>query len=140
MKTFRLSGTSTACYTVLIVLLALAFAGTRAARRTTPWISTAPTTTRRWRRRRPGRHPVHPRGLVPAAGYQRLTSTGTGGVTNANPLLTKGRGEAENSNVDMNYFMGICATHNVLVADFEEGASGSAPGLELPSTEVGVLR
>ena len=47
------------------------------------------------------------------------TTTGTGGVTSAIPLLTKGRGEAEGSNVDMNYFLGIRSTDNVLVADYE---------------------
>ena len=35
------------------------------------------------------------------------TTTGTGGVTSAIPLVTKGRGEAEGSNVDMNWFLGI---------------------------------
>ena len=44
----------------------------------------------------------------------------------------QGAGQAENSNRDMNYFLGICATDNVLVADFEEGASGSAPGSNHP--------
>jgi hypothetical protein len=58
-------------------------------------------------------------------------STGTGGVT-AVPLITKGRGEAEASNVDMNYFLGIRGTDGVLVADFEEGATGSSPGLNHP--------
>ena len=51
------------------------------------------------------------------------TSTGTGGVT-AIPLVTKGRSENDNSNVDMNYFLGISpvtsgATANVLMVDFE---------------------
>ncbi|MEI6083673.1 MAG: LamG-like jellyroll fold domain-containing protein [Verrucomicrobiota bacterium] len=49
-------------------------------------------------------------------GTGATTSTGGGG-TIAVPLVTKGRGEAENSNVDMNYFLGISNT--VLVADFE---------------------
>jgi hypothetical protein len=52
------------------------------------------------------------------------TSTGTGGVS-AIPLLTKGRAEAEGSNVDMNYFLGIDATSGKLVADFEDSASGA---------------
>ncbi len=47
-------------------------------------------------------------------------NTGTGGV-DAIPLVTKGRGEAEGSNVDMNYFLGIRTSDGVLVADFEEG-------------------
>ena len=59
------------------------------------------------------------------------TSTGTGGV-DAIPLVTKGRAEGENSNVDMNYFLGIRASDGVLVADFEEGAAGATPGLNHP--------
>ncbi|MGZ4318608.1 MAG: LamG domain-containing protein, partial [Gaiellaceae bacterium] len=61
-------------------------------------------------------------------------STGTGGLTSAIPLVTKGRGEAENSNVDMNYFLGIDATSGKLVADFEEGATGASPGQNHPIT------
>src|SRR5687768_15871461 len=48
-------------------------------------------------------------------------STGTGGLTAAVPLVTKGRGEGDNSDVDMNYFFGIDNT-GVLAADFEECA------------------
>ena len=62
-------------------------------------------------------------------------STGTGGVS-AIPLVTKGRGEGDNSNLDMNYFLGIRASDNVLCADFEEGASGAQPGLNHPVTGV----
>jgi hypothetical protein len=47
-------------------------------------------------------------------------STGLGGLS-AVPLVTKGRGEAENSNKDMNYFFGIDGSGH-LVADFEECA------------------
>ena len=64
-------------------------------------------------------------------GTGATASTGTGGVT-AVPLITKGRGEADGSNVDMNYFLGIRTTDNVLVADFEEGAAGTQPGLNHP--------
>ncbi len=53
------------------------------------------------------------------------TSTGTGGITNAIPLIAKGRAEAENSAADVNYFLGIDATSGKLVADFE-AAAGSA--------------
>ncbi len=63
------------------------------------------------------------------AGVQ--TSSGSGGVT-AIPLMTKGRNEADGSAVDMNYFLGIESTLGVLVADFEEGAAGSTPGLNHP--------
>src|SRR6266545_4610888 len=44
------------------------------------------------------------------------TSTGSGGIASAIPLVTKGRAEAEGSNVDMNYFLGIDATSGKLVA------------------------
>ena len=36
------------------------------------------------------------------------------------PLVTKGTGEAEGSNVDINYFLGIDSKTRVLVADFED--------------------
>ena len=65
-------------------------------------------------------------------GVGKITSTGTGGVTNAVPLVTKGRGEAEGSNVDMNWFLGISTNGNVIAADFEEGATGTSPGLNHP--------
>jgi fibronectin type 3 domain-containing protein len=64
-------------------------------------------------------------------GTGTTASTGTGGVQ-AVPLVTKGRGEAEGDNRDMNYFLGIRPTDNVLVADFEEGATGASPGLNHP--------
>lgn len=51
-------------------------------------------------------------------GAGATASTGTGGVT-AVPLVAKGVGEAENSNVDANYFLGIDA-NGKLVADFEQ--------------------
>src|SRR5215210_8238177 len=60
------------------------------------------------------------------------TSTGSGGITSAVPLVTKGRAEAENSNVDMNYFLGIDTSTNRLAADFEEGAGAASPGLNHP--------
>ena len=63
------------------------------------------------------------------------TSTGTGGITAAVPLVTKGRAEGEASNVDMNYFLGL--NGNFLAADFEEGVSaGGTPGLNHPLTGV----
>jgi uncharacterized repeat protein (TIGR01451 family) len=46
------------------------------------------------------------------------TSTGTGGLAAAIPLVTKGRGEADSTNKDMNYFLGISG--GMLAADFEE--------------------
>src|SRR5829696_5158 len=60
------------------------------------------------------------------------TSTGAGGITSVLPLVTKGRAEAEGSNVDMNYFLGIDTATNKLAVDFEEGASGASPGLNHP--------
>src|SRR6266571_1880007 len=61
------------------------------------------------------------------------TSTGSGGIASAVPLVTKGRAEAEASNVDMNYFLGIDASSGVLVADFEESVGDSGPlGLNHP--------
>jgi len=60
------------------------------------------------------------------------TTTGTGGATTAIPLVARGRGEAESANVDLNYFLGIDATTNTLVADFEEGAGGTSPSLNHP--------
>lgn len=58
-------------------------------------------------------------------------NTGTGGIV-AIPLITKGRSGAEGSILDMNYFLGISAFGNVLTADFEEGSTGSSPGLNHP--------
>ena len=52
------------------------------------------------------------------------TTTGTGGITAAIPLLTKGRGENEGSTVDMNYFLGIEPSTRVLAADFEDMHNG----------------
>ncbi len=60
------------------------------------------------------------------------TGTGSGGITAAIPLITKGRNEADGSVVDMNYFLGIDASTGRLVADFEEGAAGTTPGLNHP--------
>src|SRR5262245_11038294 len=60
-------------------------------------------------------------------------STGTGGIT-AIPLVTKGTSEADGSNVDANYFMGINTTGNKLCVDFEEGSGGTSPGLNHPLT------
>jgi hypothetical protein len=59
------------------------------------------------------------------------TSTGTGGLF-AVPLVAKGRAEAEGSNKDFNYFLGIDATSNVIVADLEQGSTGPNPGTNHP--------
>lgn len=49
-----------------------------------------------------------------------IASTGTGGVTTALPLVAKGVGEADGTNVDANYFLGIDNATGKLVADFEQ--------------------
>lgn len=59
-------------------------------------------------------------------------STGTGGISSGIPLIAKGRGEADGSNLDMNYFLGINTSTNVLCADFEEGTGQASPGLNHP--------
>ena len=64
------------------------------------------------------------------AGITTQTSGGAGGLANAVPLVTKGRGENDGSNVDMNYFLGIDTTNPSapkLAADFEEGPGGPGP-------------
>jgi hypothetical protein len=54
-------------------------------------------------------------------------STGTNGVT-AVPLVTKGSPQADGTNVDENYILGIRSSDNVLAADFETYAiCGSRP-------------
>src|SRR5207248_3524484 len=52
-------------------------------------------------------------------GAGKTASTGSGGLT-AVPLITKGVAEADGSNVDANYFLGIDGATQVLVADFED--------------------
>jgi hypothetical protein len=59
------------------------------------------------------------------------TNTGSGGL-NAVPLLTKGRGEADGDNRDMNFFLGLDAAGHV-IADYEEGAGQISPGLNHPA-------
>ena len=55
------------------------------------------------------------------------TFTGTGGVI-AIPLVTKGMAEVDDvNNRDMNYFLGIRQSDGVLVADFEDTATGGQP-------------
>ncbi len=72
-------------------------------------------------------------------GAGTTTSTGGGGITNAIPILAKGRGEADpvgGSTVDTNYFLGLNAATNVLVADYEEGAGQTSPSLNHPVSGV----
>jgi concanavalin A-like lectin/glucanase superfamily protein/List-Bact-rpt repeat protein/fibronectin type III domain protein len=65
-------------------------------------------------------------------GAGATTSTGSGGVPDAVPLVTHGTSQSDGSNVDMNFFLGIKSATSVLCADFEEGAGGSTPGLNHP--------
>ena len=65
-------------------------------------------------------------------GAGQTTTTGSGGVALVVPLITKGTSEGEASNVDVNYFLGIDASLNVICADFEEGAGGTSPSLNHP--------
>ena len=60
---------------------------------------------------------------IQRTGAGATTSTGTGGVV-AIPLVTKGMAEADGNVRDMNYFLGIRGTDNILVADFEDLATG----------------
>ena len=62
------------------------------------------------------------------------TLTGSDGLQNAIPLITKGRAEAETTAADVNYFLGIDAGTGKLAADFEEGASGLNPSNNHPIT------
>ena len=62
-------------------------------------------------------------------------NTGVDGVV-AYPLLTKGRGEGDNTPADMNYFLGIRGSDKVLVADLEEGGGAVTPGQNHPITGV----
>ena len=53
------------------------------------------------------------------------TTTGSGGIASAIPLVTKGAAQGETpANINMNWFLGIDATSGVLVADFEDTAGG----------------
>ena len=60
------------------------------------------------------------------------TSTGTGGLSAAIPLVTKGRADADGSNLDLDYFLGINNATNVLAGDIEEGVGGVTLGLNHP--------
>ena len=64
------------------------------------------------------------------------TSTGTGGIAALVPLVSKGAAQAEGSNVDANYILGINTAGNVIAADFEEGVGGTSLGLNHPISGV----
>ncbi len=63
--------------------------------------------------------------------------TGNLGLANVIPLVTKGRDEAEGSNVDANYWVGL-DTSGHLVADFEEAPGQTLAGLNHPVTGTAV--
>jgi hypothetical protein len=60
------------------------------------------------------------------------TNTGTGGIADVVPVITKGRAEDEVAAHDINYFLGIRQSTGVMVADFEEGPGGTSPSLNHP--------
>lgn len=57
-------------------------------------------------------------------GAGQSTGSGSGGITMI-PIIAKGRGESDGSNVDCNYFFGLRASDGVLGADFEDLATGA---------------
>jgi hypothetical protein len=63
-------------------------------------------------------------GWIRWTGGGATASTGVGGL-NAIPLITKGRGEADDGNIDANYFLGI--VNGRLAADFEQKDAGGTP-------------
>ncbi|HEV8199592.1 MAG TPA: LamG-like jellyroll fold domain-containing protein [Candidatus Polarisedimenticolia bacterium] len=64
-------------------------------------------------------------GTVTNTGTGGFATSGTGSTGGAIPIVARGRGEADGSNVDANYFLGLKG--GVLVADFEEGVGGTGP-------------
>ena len=56
-------------------------------------------------------------------GSGSAASTGSGGII-AIPLMTKGMGQGDGSNLDLNYFLGIQESTNLLAADFEDYLTG----------------
>jgi hypothetical protein len=65
-------------------------------------------------------------------GSGNSTSTGSYGITHVLPLVARGIDEGETANTDINYFLGIDTTQNVLAFDIEEGSGGSNPSLNHP--------
>jgi concanavalin A-like lectin/glucanase superfamily protein/type IX secretion system substrate protein/calcineurin-like phosphoesterase family protein len=60
-----------------------------------------------------------------ATGTVFANGSGTGGVLNAIPLLTKGVGESESATVDVNYFIAIRSTDNKIGVDFEDDVNST---------------
>ena len=61
-------------------------------------------------------------------------NTGTSGIDDVIPLITKGTAEDELTVMDINYFFGIDDSSDTLAADFEEAPTGASPGLNHPIT------
>ncbi len=57
-------------------------------------------------------------------GGTAMTTSSTQGLPSVYPLISKGRGEADGSNLDMNYFLGIDSSTHALAVDFEDTATG----------------
>lgn len=60
-------------------------------------------------------------------GNGKVTSTGSGGIGDIVPIISKGRAEAEYPAADVNYFLGYQKSTNQLVADFEDLSSTNHP-------------
>jgi len=60
-----------------------------------------------------------------ATGTVSANGSGTGGVLNAIPLLSKGTAENEAAAIDVNYYLGIRSTDMKLGADFEDNVSST---------------
>ncbi len=58
------------------------------------------------------------------SGSGETAGSGAGGVTGI-PIITKGRGESDGSDVDCNYFFAIHSQTHTLTADFEDMATGA---------------
>lgn len=65
-------------------------------------------------------------------GTGSTTTSGTRGIATIVPIISKGRGEADGDNRDMNYIFGINTANGFLCADFEEGAGQPSIGLNHP--------
>lgn len=56
-------------------------------------------------------------------GHGSSTETGTAGLTDVIPIISKGRAENESAAIDVNYFVGYRRSDMKLVADFEDNAT-----------------
>ncbi len=65
-------------------------------------------------------------GWVRRDGIGTGTSTGSGGLGDAVPLITKGRSQDDEPANNVNWFLGIDEATGVLVADFEDDSGGNA--------------